>query len=394
MAGSFVGAASGTTSATIPTHAIGDLIIARAFRDGNNNAPTIPSGENWVPLDNSAGSNSNGAALACKVATSTSEATGTWTSATRLDVGVWRGFSGCGLVAVDGAASTTVNYPTLGTLASPLNWAVAFGAHRSTNTALENAPSGMTNRHTNVTGTDEGAIHDTNGGVSSWSSTGVSVGGSSSGWRTHTIELVLSAGAYALSGGQGPFTLSGQAAALKHDWKIPAACGSLVLSGQDATLQVAEVFIADRGNFALSGQDAELKVTRLITAVRGNFALSGQNAFLAQEKILTAARGNFTLSGQDTFLDKASKLVADYGAIALSGQDAVLAVHRELLADHGSIALSGQDAALSKVGSDKTLSAGTGSFVLWGQDVIVDGVGSFLGVRLFGDTPSCYTFDT
>lgn len=194
MAGSWVGGVSGTTSATIPTHAVGDLIIARAFRDGNNTAPTIPAGQNWTPIDNSAGSNSNGAAIAYKIATSTTEATGTWTSATRLDVGVWRGFSGIGGSAVDGAASSTVNYPTLTmSVGTGTSWVAGFGAHRSINTTLENPPGTMTNRLTAVTGTDEGAIHDTNGGVASWSGTTVSVGGTSSGWRAHTVELVLAA---------------------------------------------------------------------------------------------------------------------------------------------------------------------------------------------------------
>lgn len=188
---SFVGAISGTNTATIPAHIAGDLIIARAFRDGNNNAPTIPSGQNWSTIDNTAGANQNGAAFVYKIAAGSSEATGTFTNATRLEVGVWRGFSGIGLSNVDGAASTTVNYPNLGTLASANNWVAAFGAHRSTNTALENPPGAMSNRHTSVNGTDEGAIHDTNGGVASWSGTTVSVGGTSSGWRAHTVEMIV-----------------------------------------------------------------------------------------------------------------------------------------------------------------------------------------------------------
>lgn len=397
MAGSFVGAATGTTSADLTslssgTLAVGDLIIARAFRDGNNTAPTIPSTTNpWIPLDNSAGSNSNGAAIAWKIAAS-GDTTGTWTSATRLDVGVWRGFSGCSLIAVDGAASTTVNYPSLGTLGSPNNWVAGFAAHRSTNTSLETPPTGMTNRFTNATGTDEGAIHDTNGGVSSWSGTTVSVGGTSSGWRAHTVELVLAATSYSLVSSHGSFSFSGQNAALKHDRKLISAQGSFSLSGRDATLRATRTFIAAQGSYSLAGQNATLKVTRLLTAGQGSFSLNGQNVFLSRGRILTAAQGSFSLSGQDAVLNRGKTLVVDYGAFTLAGQDAGLRVHRILTAALGSLALSGQDASFSKEG--RKLIADRGGFVLSGQDVLSDGVGSLLGFRLFGDNHACYTFDS
>lgn len=191
MAGSFIGGASGTTSATIPAHQVGDLIIARGFRDGNINSPTVPGGVNWTSLDTTNGANNNGASIARKIATSTSETTGTWTNATRLDVGVWRGFSGIGVSAFNDGIGN-VNYPALAGMGAS-SWVAAFGAHRSINTSLETAPTGMTNVYTNVNGTDEGAIHDTEAVVGSWSSQTVTVGGTSSGWRTHVIELLVSA---------------------------------------------------------------------------------------------------------------------------------------------------------------------------------------------------------
>jgi len=42
-----VGSAKGVTSATLPTHQAGDLIIGFAYRDGSTTAPTIPGTPVW-----------------------------------------------------------------------------------------------------------------------------------------------------------------------------------------------------------------------------------------------------------------------------------------------------------------------------------------------------------
>lgn len=294
MAQSYVGGASGTTSATIPTHQVGDLIIARAFRDGNNTAPTIPAGQNWTTINNAAGANSNGAAIAYKIATSTSEATGTWTSATRLDVGVWRGFTGIGGSAVDGAASTTVNYPTLTmSVGTGTSWVAGFGAHRSVNTTLENAPTGMTNRLTAASGTDEGAIHDTNGGVSSWSGTTVSVGGTSSGWRAHTVELIAATG-YTIAADSASYSLTGTAATLKASRNIAADSASFALTVTAAGLKVDRKLTAVSASYALTAQTAGLAVSRKLGADSASYSLTAQDADL----VYTPASGGYTLSAE------------------------------------------------------------------------------------------------
>lgn len=324
MAQSFIGGASGTTSATIPAHQVGDLIIARAFRDGNNNAPTIPAGQNWTQIDNSAGSNSNGAAIAYKFATSTSEATGTWTSATRLDVGVWRGFSSCAAhFSVDGAASTTVNYKTVTSFASG-SWAIAFSAHRSVNTTLENAPTGMTNRYSDVNATDEGAIHDTNGTVSSWSDTSVSVGGTSSGWRSHVIEAVPGAVNTTLAAGVGSYTITGTAASLKIGTKLTAAVGSYAITGTAATLKYGRKLTADVGSYVITGTAAALKVATKLTAAVGSYAISGVDAVLAYGRKIVADVGSYAISGTDATFKVGRKLTGAVGSYTITGTDATL----------------------------------------------------------------------
>jgi hypothetical protein len=181
--------AVGTTSATIPAHQQGDLIIIGAFRDGNNTSPALPSGQNWTNLNN-VGANTCSMRVAYKFARDSNEVTGTFTSATTVIVAVYRNVRSIGASTTNGGASTTVNYPAISMQnVDNTSWVCAFAGHRSTNTSLETAPSNMVFWQGIVDATDEMALHDTLGGVTSWTSQNVSVGGTSSGWRSSVIEL-------------------------------------------------------------------------------------------------------------------------------------------------------------------------------------------------------------
>jgi len=186
----FIGAAavSGET-ATIPTHQVGDLLIAFAYRDGNTNAPALPSG--WINISSSGGGNANSSRLAYRIATGADSGAG-WSNATEVIIQVYRGQSvtPIGVNAANNGNSTTVTYPALTlSVTNGTSWVIGFAGHRSTNTNLQNAPTLMTQRATRVDGNAEVAGHDTNGGVSSWSAQSVSVGGTSSGWVTRTLEI-------------------------------------------------------------------------------------------------------------------------------------------------------------------------------------------------------------
>ncbi len=189
----FMGAASGTTTATMPAHQAGDLILCWAYRDGSNTLPTLASA-GWTSLNGVTGANTNSARLVGKIAASSSEAVGTFTSATSVIVAVYRPKAGYalsfGAVAATTGASTTVSYPAL-TLhtADGSSWVAGFSGHRSVNTTLETPPSGMVSRATVLDATDEVAVHDTNGGVAAWTAQSVSVGGTSSGWRSAVVEI-------------------------------------------------------------------------------------------------------------------------------------------------------------------------------------------------------------
>lgn len=198
----YSGSCTGTTSCTISTGvAAGDIIFGFAFRDGNNTAPTIPG--DWTTISNGAGSNSNGTAWAWKVATGTSEASGTWSSATSL---VLVSFSGANTSAIGGApgtaqgSSTTTTYPDADTFTTGdgTSWVIACCGTRSADTNIESTtPSGLsaTNAVTVEDGTDAAACYNSNGGLSSWAGVTASIGGTSSGWHCKSAEILVAAAA-------------------------------------------------------------------------------------------------------------------------------------------------------------------------------------------------------
>lgn len=171
-----------------------DVLVGCAFRDGNNTAPTVPAG--WTTIENSAGTQLNGAALAWKAAVGGgSDTSGSWTSATSLIIDVYRGAeftAAIGGHAANGALSGTFNYPAITmTNTSGSSWVFACAGSRSTLLDFENSPPNSTTLRQNVTdGTDELATFDTNGGVASWASADIVVPGVNAAWRTQVAEIL------------------------------------------------------------------------------------------------------------------------------------------------------------------------------------------------------------
>jgi hypothetical protein len=187
-----VGQVSGVSSATLPAHQAGDVIIAFAFRDGSTTQPTLPTG--WTSIGTRSGTSCCGRA-AWKRCTGSSETSGTWTNASSVLFIVFRGAvaSGTPVGGYTSQAGTTasVTYPAVTMTASDgTSWIIGTAGHRSIDTSLETAPTGMTNVISVVDATDEAAGHDTEGGVSSWSAQSVSVGGTASGWVAFSVELL------------------------------------------------------------------------------------------------------------------------------------------------------------------------------------------------------------
>jgi hypothetical protein len=179
-----------------PTHQAGDLILILAGRGASVTAPTRPAGYLAVETE------SNSTAVTCvgvlgwKIATSTSDASGTWTNASELIIAVYRPSSGntvrVGQSAVNKSTTATVNYPAL-TMADPTSgnsWVLGFVFSSNITQAITAAPTGMSNRTSVVGTTYQAALQDTNGGVSSWSSQNANVTGSGS-TVTLMVEIVL-----------------------------------------------------------------------------------------------------------------------------------------------------------------------------------------------------------
>lgn len=184
-------ASAGATSVTLPTHVTGDLIIVFAYRDGSTAQPTLPAG--FDALFNVVGANTCSGTLGCKVAASGAETSGTWTNASAIMAVVISGqnasspFGGGG---ADGGAVATVTYPTLTMSDAGGNSVVlCFSGHRSVNTTLETPPIGMLRVASFVNATCELACHVTEGGVTAFASRGVLVGGTASGWQSHSVEI-------------------------------------------------------------------------------------------------------------------------------------------------------------------------------------------------------------
>lgn len=178
---------------TIPAgHAAGDLLLIFAFRDGSTTSPSIPAG--WTSVGLNAGTLC-ASTVAYKIATSSSETSGTWTNADALVCNVYRGqfYSGTPVINSGGqtGTSSTVNYSGIVSMTDAGNsWVVRFAGNTSIDTALETPPTGHTFRAGNVGATCEVASFDTNGAVSSSSFGSTSVGGTTGNYITKTLEIL------------------------------------------------------------------------------------------------------------------------------------------------------------------------------------------------------------
>jgi hypothetical protein len=190
---SFVGAAAGTNSATLPSFQGGDIAVVFAFRDGNTTNPSVPTG--WTSITNTNDGTSCSATSGWRRLVATDTTTGTWTNANRVVVAVYRGcepfISPIGGGANGAGTTNTVAYNTLTmSKADGTSWVLGHVGHVNVDTTVDSAGiSGMTARGGGVDATAEAHAWDTNGGVSSWSTTNQTITGTAGAWITRTIEL-------------------------------------------------------------------------------------------------------------------------------------------------------------------------------------------------------------
>ena len=187
----FVGAATGDTTATLPAHVAGDVIIAFAFRRDATAAPTLPSG--WTDAGTqtgTAGGTNIVARLAYRTATGSSTASGTWTNATTTVFLAYRyaivPFLDAQWRDGDGVSMEYANLA--GTLAR--SFAVTFGCHASADGDIAYAFAPMRwDERAHVIGTGQVAAADgaTGGGLSG--GTTLYHGATDDSWMTVRAEL-------------------------------------------------------------------------------------------------------------------------------------------------------------------------------------------------------------
>lgn len=205
---SFVAASSvASNNLTLPTHQAGDLIVLFVFREGSTAAPTSVAG--WIGADLTSGG-SNWLGLFWCEAASASTVTGTWTNATHLAAAVYRpsvntrlSVSRSAMTGGTAGSGGNITYTGITQMSTPNDsWFVGCAGHRSIDTDIQVAPSGMTNRTSAVDGVGELALHDTNGTQQTWASTNyVLTAGTSDTYRSFVAQIVECPIAAASGGG-------------------------------------------------------------------------------------------------------------------------------------------------------------------------------------------------
>lgn len=218
MAISLIGAGRATaTSVTMPTHQAGDLLIIVAVKWASASpTPTVPSG--WTTALTK--TDTYRRVVGWRIATSSSEVSGTWTSAADLWVMVWRDAT---IGAVASAAGTLTTTPAL-TLTAPPSHVVALGTAAAAGTA--GLPAGMTSLWTSG-GTYAARIAWTASAVSSWAATSITNTDTST-----VIELIpASTGASVALSGAGSLAAAA----------TPSVPASAALAGAGALATVTAV---------------------------------------------------------------------------------------------------------------------------------------------------------
>jgi hypothetical protein len=193
--GSYVGGATGTNTATLPTFQSGDVAVVFSFRDGVATAPSLPTG--WTNIANAA-ANTCAFRSGWRRLVIGDTTVGTWTNATTVIVLVYRGCEPFitpigGGASGAGATNGTVPFTTFTmTRSDSTSWVIGFVGHRAVDTDLATLWTNMVSSRQNpVDATDEAGSQDTNGGVASWATQNRNIGGTASGWHTRTVELLM-----------------------------------------------------------------------------------------------------------------------------------------------------------------------------------------------------------
>ena len=195
MAISYIGRGSGSTTATIPAHVAGDLLLA--FAHGVSSLPSLPSG--WTNVVTYSGSAR--LQVGYRIATGPGTTSGTWTDSSSLVIAVYRGAAGVGVSASTGGSGSSGSLPALSGLTAG-SWVAGFGA--SNIGYPSSTPSGCTLR-----GSSDPALWDSNGTVASWPQKSFTLSASGA-WVSASVEIVIPASQDLTAASTGTVTVTGE----------------------------------------------------------------------------------------------------------------------------------------------------------------------------------------
>ena len=207
MTVSFIASAGAeATTLTMPSHQAGDLIVMLAMRYNSFSGGTIPAGWNYRYLSMRNGSVVFTCGVFCRIAASSAETSGTWTSWTHLLACVYRDdvdYLCLGSPVYNRGTSTSVTYSAKsasaisnaagalgGAMAVATGWVIGLGATHLNASGINTPPSGMTHRGM-TTGAANGriAICDTNAAVASYAGGSTTIAATAD-WWTNTVEII------------------------------------------------------------------------------------------------------------------------------------------------------------------------------------------------------------
>ena len=305
MAITRIGQGTGTNTATLPTLAVDDLIVVCAYRDGSATPPTVPAAFSSGVITTGGGSTNSMVVAALEVTTG-SEVVGTWTGATSLIAVVYRGvdLTAPGGSTKFGSSNTTVNYSGLMVQdATGGNCLVAFGGHRSTNTAIETPPTGFSLVTSVLDASDELACFERFGSPVGYNSIGsVVVGGTSSGYRTSVFEMLpaaTSGGSYSITVTPSAVTNTGASVSPKSSRSISVASASLAVTGAGITPKIARKVGITPAAVTVSGAGVSIKAARKLQMAPAQTSLSGSNITPTVTAAFLVEPGTITLNGAD-----------------------------------------------------------------------------------------------
>lgn len=175
------------TTVAIPTHATGDLILMHVWRNASSTAPTVPAGWNVLGTSSQGGATKCWAGLYYKIAASSGETSGTWTSATALECEVFRNAQTpvAGDATVTTGVSTSLTYPARTISDTAHSWLSGFSTAAST--GCNTTPTGLS-ISTSYSEVATRGIYSSNGVQgSNFAQATVSV--TSEAWGTSMIEV-------------------------------------------------------------------------------------------------------------------------------------------------------------------------------------------------------------